>query len=248
MPRRSSICATADAAHRCGAAALAEQARAELVLAGARPRRDAARGSDALTASELRVARMAADGLTNREIAQDLFVSVRTVETHLTHVYRKLSIDSRDDLGYSTPSEPSIGAAAGDDQALSATPIPATAITSAMLDRMIGRVWLSSSPVSTTVGWPARRRRLRLGRLGGIARVRERRSVYVWAWAAAPCRQGKRDRAHWGRESELKAPRPAPFLSHGAHQMGPLKGRGTIGGSPTSPVLGYQQAIRLGLT
>ena len=87
-----------DAAHRCGAAALAEQARSEMVLAGARPRRDAVRGRDALTASELRVARMAAEGLTNREIAQDLFVSVRTVETHLTHVYRKLSIDSRDEL------------------------------------------------------------------------------------------------------------------------------------------------------
>jgi DNA-binding CsgD family transcriptional regulator len=87
-----------DAAHRCGAAALAEQARSEMVLAGARPRRDAARGRDALTASELRVASMAAEGRTNREIAQDLFVSVRTVETHLTHVYRKLSIDSRDDL------------------------------------------------------------------------------------------------------------------------------------------------------
>ena len=87
-----------DAAHRCGAEALAEQARNEMVLAGARPRRDAARGRDALTASELRVARMAAEGLTNREIAQDLIVSVRTVETHLTHVYRKLSIDSRDEL------------------------------------------------------------------------------------------------------------------------------------------------------
>jgi DNA-binding CsgD family transcriptional regulator len=87
-----------DAAHRCGAAAVAEQARSEMVLAGARPRRDAARGRDALTASELRVARMAAQGLTNRLIAQDLFVSVRTVETHLTHAYRKLSIASRDDL------------------------------------------------------------------------------------------------------------------------------------------------------
>jgi DNA-binding CsgD family transcriptional regulator len=87
-----------DLAHRCAADALAKQARGELVLAGARPRRDAAHGRDALTASELRVARMAADGMTNREIAQDLFVSLRTVETHLTHVYRKLSIDSRDAL------------------------------------------------------------------------------------------------------------------------------------------------------
>jgi DNA-binding CsgD family transcriptional regulator len=87
-----------DLAHRCAAGALAEQARAEMVLAGARPRRDAARGRDALTASEVRVARMAADGMTNREIAQGLFVSLRTVETHLTHVYRKLSIDSRDSL------------------------------------------------------------------------------------------------------------------------------------------------------
>ena len=69
-----------------------------MMMAGARPRRDAASGQDALTGSELRVARMAADGMTNREIAQDLFVSLRTVETHLTHAYRKLSIDSRDEL------------------------------------------------------------------------------------------------------------------------------------------------------
>jgi DNA-binding CsgD family transcriptional regulator len=87
-----------DLAHRCAADALAKQARGEMVLAGARPRRDAAQGRDALTASELRVARMAADGMANREIAQDLFVSLRTVETHLTHAYRKLSIDSRDAL------------------------------------------------------------------------------------------------------------------------------------------------------
>ena len=87
-----------DLAHHCAAGALAEQARSEMTMAGARPRRDAARGQDALTASELRVARMAADGMTNREIAEGLFVSLRTVETHLTHVYRKLSIDSRDEL------------------------------------------------------------------------------------------------------------------------------------------------------
>jgi DNA-binding CsgD family transcriptional regulator len=87
-----------DLAHRCAACALTKKARGEMVLAGARPRRDAARGRDALTASELRVARMAAEGMTNREIAQGLFVTLRTVETHLTHVYRKLSIDSRDAL------------------------------------------------------------------------------------------------------------------------------------------------------
>ena len=87
-----------DVAHHCAATALTEHARSEMALAGARPRRDAAHGRDALTASELRVARMAADGMMNREIAQDLFVSLRTVETHLTHVYRKLTIDSRDAL------------------------------------------------------------------------------------------------------------------------------------------------------
>ena len=87
-----------DLAHRCKAGALAARARDELVTAGARPRRDALRGRDALTASELRIARMAAEGRTNREIAQALFVSLRTVETHLTHAYRKLAIDSRDAL------------------------------------------------------------------------------------------------------------------------------------------------------
>jgi DNA-binding CsgD family transcriptional regulator len=87
-----------DLAHGCAAAGLTEAGRAEMVLAGARPRRSAAHGRDALTVAELRVALMAADGMTNREIAQALFVAVRTVETHLTHVYRKLAIESRDGL------------------------------------------------------------------------------------------------------------------------------------------------------
>ena len=87
-----------DLAHGCGASALAARARQELVTAGARPRRDALRGRDALTASELRTAQLAADGRTNREIAQALFVSLRTVETHLTHTYQKLGINSREVL------------------------------------------------------------------------------------------------------------------------------------------------------
>jgi ATP/maltotriose-dependent transcriptional regulator MalT len=85
-------------AHRAGARPLAEHARAELVAAGARPRRPVFTGVDALTASELRVARLAADGLTNREIAGRLFVTDRTVETHLRHVFQKLAISSRREL------------------------------------------------------------------------------------------------------------------------------------------------------
>ena len=87
-----------DLAHQCSAAAVSEAGRAEMVMAGARPRRDAGHGRDALTPAELRVALLAADGMANREIAQALFVAVRTVETHLTHAYRKLGIDSRDRL------------------------------------------------------------------------------------------------------------------------------------------------------
>jgi DNA-binding CsgD family transcriptional regulator len=87
-----------DAARRCGATPLAQRAWEELVAAGARPRGDAQAEGELLTPSELRVARLAADGRTNREIAQALFVSLRTVETHLTHVYQKLDIQSRSAL------------------------------------------------------------------------------------------------------------------------------------------------------
>ena len=87
-----------DRARACGGTALAGHAREELHAAGARPRRDAMHGRDALTASELRVARMAADGLSNPEIAQALFVTRRTVETHLGSAYRKLAITSRSEL------------------------------------------------------------------------------------------------------------------------------------------------------
>ena len=87
-----------DLAARYGAEGLGARAREELTAAGARPRRDRVSGRDALTASELRVATMAEQGMTNREIAQALFVTLRTVETHLTHVYSKLGIGSRREL------------------------------------------------------------------------------------------------------------------------------------------------------
>jgi DNA-binding CsgD family transcriptional regulator/predicted negative regulator of RcsB-dependent stress response len=82
-----------------GGIALASRARDELVIAGGRPRRAALRGRDALTPSELRVARMAASGQTNRQIAQALFVTQRTVENHLTSSYGKLGISARPALG-----------------------------------------------------------------------------------------------------------------------------------------------------
>ena len=87
-----------DLAHANGGLALAERARSELIIAGGRPRRHAIRGRDALTPSELRVAQMAAEGRTNRQIAQALFVTQRTVETHLTSAYGKLGIRSRPEL------------------------------------------------------------------------------------------------------------------------------------------------------
>ncbi len=82
----------------CGADAVAARAHDELIAAGARPRRDPTESRSNLTAAELRVARMAAEGLTNREIAQALFLTENTIETHLRSVFRKLEIRSRSQL------------------------------------------------------------------------------------------------------------------------------------------------------
>jgi DNA-binding CsgD family transcriptional regulator len=87
-----------DLGHRCGAEGLAQRARSELVMLGARPRRRALSGAESLTAGERRVADLAAAGLTNRQIAEDLFLTTRTVEHHLTHAYQKLGISSRTQL------------------------------------------------------------------------------------------------------------------------------------------------------
>jgi DNA-binding CsgD family transcriptional regulator len=95
---RTELTRALDLAHRCGASAIAARARAELIAAGAKPRRDAITGRDALTPSELRVARLAAEGLTNREVAQALFITTKTAKGHLSHVYHKLAITCRGQL------------------------------------------------------------------------------------------------------------------------------------------------------
>lgn len=63
-----------------------------------RPRQPALRGPDALTPSERRVAEMAIDGMSNREIAQALFVTPKTIEKHLGNAYAKLEIRGREEL------------------------------------------------------------------------------------------------------------------------------------------------------
>jgi DNA-binding CsgD family transcriptional regulator len=85
-------------ASRCGSHALERRARAELAAIGLRPRRVERAGADSLTPSERRVAELAAAGETNREIAQTLFVTEKTVETHLGRAFRKLDVTSRRQL------------------------------------------------------------------------------------------------------------------------------------------------------
>jgi ATP/maltotriose-dependent transcriptional regulator MalT len=95
---REHLAAAQKAAAACGATAIDRQILDELVAAGGRPRARASADRDRLTPAELRVATLAANGSANREIAQSLFVTLKTVETHLSRVYRKLEISSRAQL------------------------------------------------------------------------------------------------------------------------------------------------------
>jgi DNA-binding CsgD family transcriptional regulator len=84
-----------DNAYFCHATALCERAQAELLLAGGRPRPPAGAGAGALTPAERRVAEIAAQGATNRDIARRLYLSPKTVEMHLHSTYRKLDLPGR---------------------------------------------------------------------------------------------------------------------------------------------------------
>ena len=103
---RDHLTAGMDLAQKNGATRLAGLAHDELRVAGAKPRRLQFSGADSLTAAERRVAEMAAEGLANREIAETLFLSTRTVENHLSRVYRKLDITSRGALSEALSLEP----------------------------------------------------------------------------------------------------------------------------------------------
>ena len=85
----------ADGACRSGAQQLVEQAETELRATGARPRRLVLTGLDSLTASERRVAELASQNLTNREIAQTLVISEKTTGVHVSHILHKLGVPSR---------------------------------------------------------------------------------------------------------------------------------------------------------
>ena len=95
---RTPLLEALDLASDCGASALEERARAGLIAAGARPRRARTSGRDALTPREQRLVEMAASGMTNREIAEALFITKKTVESHLAHAFRKLGVSSRAEL------------------------------------------------------------------------------------------------------------------------------------------------------
>lgn len=92
-----------DEATHCGADPLTRRAREELMNTGARPRRTATSGTAALTPTERRVATLAAEGHTNREIAERLFVTPKTIEMHLGNVFRKLHIEGRSQLSRALP-------------------------------------------------------------------------------------------------------------------------------------------------
>lgn len=98
MEAREPLTAALKIASIAGAVGLERHAREELDATGAAPRVKDFQGVDSLTPSEKRVAGLAVGGMTNREIAQSLFVTPKTVEVHLSNVYRKLDVKSRREL------------------------------------------------------------------------------------------------------------------------------------------------------
>jgi DNA-binding CsgD family transcriptional regulator len=96
---RASLRDARDAFDAMGCAAWGDQARRELRASGESSRRRSPVARDQLTAQELQIVQLAAQGLSNREIGQRLYLSHRTIGTHLYHVFPKLGITGRGELG-----------------------------------------------------------------------------------------------------------------------------------------------------
>jgi DNA-binding CsgD family transcriptional regulator len=99
MDSRAPLREARDMFDAIGASSWGDQARSELRASGERSRRRVPEARDQLTAQELQIAQLAAQGLSNREIGQRLYLSHRTISTHLYRVFPKLGITSRGDLG-----------------------------------------------------------------------------------------------------------------------------------------------------
>ena len=99
MDSRAPLREARDLFDAIGASNWGDQARSELRASGERSRRRVPEARDQLTAQELQIAQLAAEGLSNREIGQRLFLSHRTISTHLYRVFPKLGITSRAELG-----------------------------------------------------------------------------------------------------------------------------------------------------
>jgi len=96
-----------------GCAPWSEQARSELRASGERSRRRVPDARDQLTPQELQIAKLAAEGLSNREIGQRLYLSHRTISTHLYRVFPKLGITSRGELSGALVPRPLVAGPAG---------------------------------------------------------------------------------------------------------------------------------------
>ena len=209
-PTRASRCAARSSwPSACDAPGLADHVRTELYAAGARPRTDALSGAGALTASERRVVDLAAAGETNRDIAQALYVTPKTVEVHLSNAYRKLGVRSRREL----PG----GARAGmtgllerDREVAALEALVADAPRgqrAAGADRRArpGSASRACSPTCATARRPARARRPRVRARAGV-RVRRRAPAVRGRRRAAAGRRARRRRGARRRRCSRRRP------------------------------------------
>jgi DNA-binding CsgD family transcriptional regulator len=117
---RARLASALETFEHAGAVPWAERARAELKASGMRLRRREPAAQEHLTAQELQIARLVAEGRTNRDVAATLFLSTKTVEFHLTRIYRKLDLHSRSELARRMTQEPQTDAVISDTAPVSA--------------------------------------------------------------------------------------------------------------------------------